>query len=684
MSRNRPAGHPKGRAHVEKAPRPPSKSGSKRKGDNAVADRPRKRAKRAVPTVEDVQGDSEGEVDDDAHMQGGDGQNEELDEAYDGDDSPDEQGEAEAVDQDRAAGKADKAGTGRGYPRRAGSTTAQPPKVVAKASKRSSNKPTSKTSGTSGSTDKGKGGASKRGKKNNTQPTERQGVKPKVSNRYDIRRILNQRVVGSQTYYRVDWYPSWVQARSVKQPELDDWNSNRRDKKTFGWDSDIVYKMDNPTSDDSKEYVRQLLEGVVMKYKEFVNPPVPSTAAAIALATETGKPIPTPESRAAELFENDDWEFLNDGHRQEARQTAAAAATGEEDGAGEDMTAAEVMRRTFLEALDYRKDNPTGSPAHLYSDIRVQFTGEIDDEAVSHQYQPAGGLTPAGFIGPIFEPDLWTTDVSDWDDGGTNPARVRHELNALAEHVSNLVTGCPFLLKLDWPLAFISLFFWDAQIVDVIRDFSDFEFEFTGEWEDPGRWTNRVRDRIPYAILQDCEWEKRCADEVWQTYVQAQVFVEDELNLARGIAGGDDNNDEDGGVGDDRDGDENLQDRRGVRGKASGRGQKGAHKGSGADNGEGPSGTRIPSGRGKASETAAGSGKGSGKGEAYSITKKALKKAKIGGKTAGKTARTPADEAVTGTIRATRVSVTRKGNELVVYTEDEDDGEQVVVGDDEW
>ncbi|KAJ8114534.1 hypothetical protein OPT61_g3607 [Boeremia exigua] len=62
--------------------------------------------------------------------------------------------------------------------------------------------------------------------------------KPDTSDKYSIRRILGERNVGNRTFYMVDWYPTWVNAASVRQREVDDWRAN--EEETFQWGKDTV------------------------------------------------------------------------------------------------------------------------------------------------------------------------------------------------------------------------------------------------------------------------------------------------------------------------------------------------------------------------------------------------------------------------------------------------------------
>ncbi|KAF1348372.1 hypothetical protein EJ07DRAFT_160087 [Lizonia empirigonia] len=378
--------------------------------------------------------------------------------------------------------------------------------------------------------------------------------KPKIPKTFPIRRILAQRNVGGETFYTVDWYPSWVKASTVRTALIDEWNDNTAH--TIQWGHDTVYKVDNPTSDTSAEHVRQLIEGVLVKYTAFM--------------------ARAPEDIAAELFQHDDWEFLND------EQLSLAINAGDTAGSPHPtISAAEVLQRTFIEAHHHASGAPGSSTTHRFGHILVQYTGAIDEAAPSPTPQPSTGISAYDATAPLFAPELHDPSIMDfttWD--ASNAAEIRARLIMLHDRVADLVTQSPYLLTHTWPLLFISLFFWDDEVQDLIA-YSDFEVDLGGS-ADAGPWALRVRDVMLYTYKDECDWEMRCVDEVAESFVQAQGWIQGELDRARGAPGSDCGDDE-GGVAMD------------GQGKGKGRadwGLSGGRTVGASSNGEGPSGTR--------------------------------------------------------------------------------------------
>lgn len=375
--------------------------------------------------------------------------------------------------------------------------------------------PTRRATKSTSRKNKGKG----REEDNILGPSTSRIEKPKIPKTFPIRRILAQRNVGGETFYTVDWYPSWVKASTVRTALIDEWNDNAAH--TIQWGHDTVYKVDNPTSDTSAEHVRQLIEGVLVKYTAFM--------------------ARAPEDIAAELFQHDDWEFLDD------EQLSLAIDAGDTAGSPHPtISAAEVLQRTFIEAHHHASGTPGSSTTHRFGHILVQYTGAIDEAAPSPTPQPSAGISAYDATAPLFAPELHDSSIMDfttWD--ASNAAEIRARLIMLHDRVADLVTQCPYLLTHTWPLLFISLFFWDDEVQDLIA-YSDFEIDLGGGG-DAGPWALRVRDAMLYTYKDKCDWEMRCVDEVAESFVQAQGWIQGELDQARGAPGSDDG-DEEGGV----------------------------------------------------------------------------------------------------------------------------------------
>lgn len=373
--------------------------------------------------------------------------------------------------------------------------------------------------------------SSSKGKKDNDPLNNRSRAKleaPKVPRAFDIRRILAQRKVGTETFYNVDWFPCWVKARSVQKPVIDEWNANGPksngaesiNDRTLEWGHDTVYRVDNPTSDDSPEHARVMMEGVFQKYTEYMN--------------RTGADL------AMELFKKDDWEFLDPSEQKKAVKAATQAGSPHPS-----ITAAEVMQRIFVVEHDRVRTNRTKASRH-YDRILVQYTGEIDKEATSYQYQPQEGMAATGFIDAIFEPEFWNTtymDATTWD--ASDVEGMRNRLVTLQDLTASLVNNCPYLLQHAWPLMFISLFHWEDEVKTLIAK-SDFKFDLVGEHADPTRWAMRVRDELIYTYMDECEWEMRCADEIATSFAAAQDTIQSMLDEAKSAS--DDHDDQNDGL----------------------------------------------------------------------------------------------------------------------------------------
>ena len=341
-----------------------------------------------------------------------------------------------------------------------------------------------------------------------------------ISNKYSIRRILAQSNVDEDTFYLVDWYPTWIEAEKVRRKEIRESNDNETPH-TTQWGRRTVYKTKNPTSDDEGPLVRQLMESVLMVYQEYIDPNTDKTDRRVDLV-------------AQELFRDDEWDFFSDTNNLAEYLTVASA------NRTNNITAAEIMRHTFLKAWNHRRGRAESSPDHRFGNVLVQYNGEIDEKATSHQLQPADGMTTVDFIAPIFAKELWDQqymNVSNWDVNGTDPTQVHHHVDTLKTAVNNLIENCPYLLVHTWPLAFISLFYWGTELRDRITNFSDFDFELLGGNDDPDGWQLRAQNQIIYTYLDECEWENRCMDEVWQNFLAAQLFIHDQLEGDDGNSG---------------------------------------------------------------------------------------------------------------------------------------------------
>lgn len=361
-----------------------------------------------------------------------------------------------------------------------------------------------------------------------------------------------------------------------------DWDNNKM-LHTFTWGHDTVYKITNPTSDDVQPLVRQMIESVLQMYQEYMR--------------ARGRNV---QAFAEELFISDDWEFLDSEENSE--EIAEVQDTTLPNG----IDAAEMLRRTFIEAWNHRPEEgeATGTPDYRYGHIRVCYSGWIDGRSDDNELQPENGMPVLDLIEPVFADHLWDPqfmDMKNWPKR-RSPIQIAQHIQQLAITVSSLVCNCPYLLRQPWPLMLCALFFWNDTFADLVNTAG---FNFTLVSAAPGAenndsWQWRFADRMIYTYIDECEWERRCMDEVWTTFVCAQSFLKREVDGANSPP--DDDNDEGP-----PDPDSETEGRKGKgKGKQppKGRGEAGKNKAPKAKpkgrqppmrgaNGEGPSGTNI-------------------------------------------------------------------------------------------
>ncbi|KAJ8114530.1 hypothetical protein OPT61_g3608 [Boeremia exigua] len=261
-----------------------------------------------------------------------------------------------------------------------------------------------------------------------------------------------------------------------------------------------------------------MLESVFMMFREYMDPSTSNTDWTV-------------ERLAEDLFRNDDWKDIHGAFPQ-----------------GPPLR--QVIRDSFIGAWNHHKSGANSGAYAQYSHRLVHFNGELDRYARSHQYQPDAGKSVGSFIDPLFAEELWDPqimDIGNWD--SADETQIASNIRSLAEPIARLVQHCPYLMERSWPLAFISLFYWDTQIKDLVAE-SEFDWELLDDGDDrhPTSWASRVQDRIIYTYLDECEWENRCMDEVWTTYVETQLLI------ARHLESGSSNDPDEHGNDDERHG----------------------------------------------------------------------------------------------------------------------------------
>jgi hypothetical protein len=353
------------------------------------------------------------------------------------------------------------------------------------------------------------------------------------------RRILAQRTVGGQDWYLLDWFPIWVKKQRVVGDLLETWTGYEAPHK-WDWGHDRVYHLKNPTSDDSGELMRTLLESVLQMYVEYM---------------DARSHINGIETLANDLFDNDeDWEILDT----DDNSSTFAEAMSNDAPSENQPSAAEILRRTFRNAWHHRPggESEEPEPEYLYGDVLVTYNGWLDDKSPDNQFQPENGVTVRSLIEHMFHPMLWNEEymnVAKWDaeraDGTKRSVdEVNEHIRKLSVTLSRVVRDCPFMLKKPWPLMLIALFWWEEELRTLIHT-GDFQFTLRNadeanettdydSWNDSWEW--RTADKIIYTYIDECDWEWRCMDEVWTTFLEAQKFIRASVKAANSPADNDD------------------------------------------------------------------------------------------------------------------------------------------------
>lgn len=241
--------------------------------------------------------------------------------------------------------------------------------------------------------------------------------------------------------YLVDWHPSWTPGSSLPAHLLDEWTANSNDD-TIQHDTNTVQEVQTATNDEEDALTLELIECVLYKFRDYIYPSPSQGSAATSLSQQ--------------LFQDSAWTFLptESNHRHLFRLQALHNE--------EDLTAAQTLRLVFLAALHQKHTHPSDRPpAHRYDNILVQYNGDLCSEvrSATRTPQPAAGVPIRSLVRPLFS-TLWDLQPPAYDDDGKDLDRadLPRYLDALQPVVDSLVTACPYLLALPWPLTFISLF----------------------------------------------------------------------------------------------------------------------------------------------------------------------------------------------------------------------------------
>ncbi|KAL1605825.1 hypothetical protein SLS59_002944 [Nothophoma quercina] len=144
-------------------------------------------------------------------------------------------------------------------------------------------------------------------------------LKKPVAGEYRIRRILAERLFESrgknERFFLVDWFSSCVKhtknGSSVKAEKVADWDEHWDNNHTTPWSHDTVLRVENPTSDDSGPIFRQMIDIILQQYEAYMSGDLYTNSSL--------------EAHVAEVFSQDEWDFLDPTEEQKAMQASDAA-----------------------------------------------------------------------------------------------------------------------------------------------------------------------------------------------------------------------------------------------------------------------------------------------------------------------------------------------------------------------
>ncbi|KAH6611848.1 hypothetical protein C7974DRAFT_445753 [Boeremia exigua] len=226
----------------------------------------------------------------------------------------------------------------------------------------------------------------------------------------------------------------------------------------------------------------------------------------------------TVETLAAELFQQDEWEIY-DGAANSAKYKKFAR----KNETNWTISAAGLMQRIFIECSRHGVNGHLDILQSTYKDILVQYNGKIDDRSTVHQLQPPEGKAAREFIEPIFDRRVWGVNLVE----GSSKAMDTWEKMRVVDGAENLARNCPYLFRHPWPLAFISLCCRHYTMKNVLGNPGDC-FNLTDSQEGQkalADWKDRARKQIMNTYLDECEWDRRSVNEVWRTFLEAQIIL---------------------------------------------------------------------------------------------------------------------------------------------------------------
>jgi hypothetical protein len=326
--------------------------------------------------------------------------------------------------------------------------------------------------------------ASRSAKTSSKKPSKDPASLPRTGNIDGIRRVLAERgSTDKDREYLVDWMPTWEPMLNIEASGatvLQEWDDTKKMKHTFPFENKTVMRCTNTSSDDSPEHILLMRKTVFDHFRSKVL---------------QGRPGIT----AHELFQDNEWVFRSDRHRQRADRIARNL--------GKDIpSAAEVVRRTYTvlrgRPESSRYDVGTQDEDLPYRAIRVSYIGRIDQKITTvREKRPASSVV--SFLIPLFNASLLQLENSTWTyKSATNIARP------LSETIAMFPIHAPYLLKDPMLLMFTRLFLTGDEIAESLT---------TIGIEVGDKWHEHTRDQFLWKYCGD--WEKRPIDCVERTYI---------------------------------------------------------------------------------------------------------------------------------------------------------------------
>lgn len=165
---------------------------------------------------------------------------------------------------------------------------------------------------------------------------------------------------------------------------MKEWNKRKRNNETFQFGNNRKLKVENSTNDNAMPHVQQMVNQILKEYTRFMRR--------------------NANTVAGDLFQDNQWQYLD----VEQDRLAKTAARNDSTCTSNDPTAAETLRRYFLErAANRQAPFSITKTAETYGEPRVQWLSSVDVNASVHTGQPPHGKPVNEWIDPLFQHQLW-------------------------------------------------------------------------------------------------------------------------------------------------------------------------------------------------------------------------------------------------------------------------------------